>query len=63
MTHFLVCYSETWIRELVLEADSAEEVEEIVMGGDADYDAAKVLHAEVVAINEVTKVYPKESGI
>jgi hypothetical protein len=58
MPHFLVNYSEHGIREIVIEADSAEEAEEIVMDGDADYDAAEELDTEVVSVNEVREIEP-----
>ena len=58
MPHFLVNYSEHGIREIVIEADSSEEVEEIVRDGDANYDAAKELDTEIVSVNHVTEIEP-----
>lgn len=51
MKRWTVCYSEKRLMEIIIEADTQEEAEDIVMDGGADYDSAVELDAEVLDIN------------
>jgi len=50
---FKVCYSESSIREIDINAESAEEAERMVIDGEADYDMSHELNTEVVSVNSV----------
>lgn len=51
MKRWTVCYSEKRIMEIIVEADTQEEAEDIVLSGGADYDSAIELDACLVDIN------------
>ena len=51
MTRWTVCYTEKRIMEIIVEADTQEEAEDMVMDGGADYDSAIELDACLVDIN------------
>jgi hypothetical protein len=48
---YCVSYSERSIREIIVEANSEEEAERMVMDGDVDYDESSELDAEIININ------------
>ena len=56
MPKFTVRYSEHAIREIVVEADSAEEAERKVIDGDVDFDKSSEVDATVTGVNSVTEV-------
>jgi hypothetical protein len=51
MKRWTVCYTEKRIMEIIVEADTQEEAEEIVSDGGADYDSAIELDAQVLDVN------------
>lgn len=51
MTRWTVCYTEKRIMEIIVEADTQEEAEDMVMDGGVDYDSAIELDACLVDIN------------
>jgi len=51
MKRWTVCYTEKRIMEIIVEADSQEEAEEMVMDGGANYDSAIELDVCLVDIN------------
>jgi hypothetical protein len=51
MKRWTVCYTEKRIMEVIVEADTQEEAEGIVIDGGADYDSSVELDAEVLDIN------------
>jgi len=51
MKRWTVCYSEKRLMEVIVEADTQEEAEDIVMDGGADYDSAVELDAHVLDVN------------
>ena len=55
---YLVNYSENHIYEIIVEADSKEEAEEIVNNGDADFDTAREIDSTLVDINRAEEVSP-----
>jgi hypothetical protein len=56
MPMFKVCYTESVVKEIDIEAESAEEAERIVDDGGADYDAAVESDAEIVCIDSVEEI-------
>ena len=56
MKKFLVNYSENHIYEIVIEAETKEEAEEIVNNGDADYSMAREIDSTLVDINHTEEV-------
>ena len=56
MKKFLVNYSENHIYEIVIEAETKEEAEEIVNNGDADFDKAREIDCTLVDINHTEEV-------
>lgn len=53
MKRWMVSYSENRLMELIVEAESEEEAERMVLNGDADYDKAYEQDAEIVSVNDV----------
>jgi hypothetical protein len=51
MKRWTVCYTEKRIMEVIVEADSQEEAEDIVGDGGADYDSAVELDAHILDVN------------
>lgn len=51
MKRWTVCYSEKRLMEIIVEADTQEEAENMVMDGDADYDSAVELDAHILDVN------------
>lgn len=51
MKRWTVWYSERRLMEVIVEADTQEEAEDIVMDGGADYDSAVELDAHILDIN------------
>lgn len=56
MERYLVNYTESAIRKIVVTADSAEEAERMVMRGDVDYDESDFVDCDIVCVNDVQKV-------
>ena len=56
MKKFLVNYSENHIYEIIIEAETKEEAEEIVNNGDADYRASREIDCTLVDINHTEEV-------
>ena len=53
---FTVSYSESQIREIDIEAESAEEAERMVLEGDADYGESREIDATVMSVNSVEEI-------
>jgi len=53
---YLVNYSENHIYEIVVEADSKEEAEELVNDGSVDFDTAREIDSTLVDINHSEEV-------
>lgn len=53
---FKVSYTENVLRELDIEAESAQEAEDMVMDGRADYDESCEVDATVVSVNSVKEL-------
>lgn len=51
MKRWTVCYSEKRLMEVIVEADTQEEAEDIVIDGGADYDSALELDAHILDVN------------
>jgi hypothetical protein len=51
MKRWTVCYSERRLMEIIVEANTQEEAEDIVVDGGADYDSAVELDVCLVEIN------------
>jgi hypothetical protein len=51
MKRWTVCYSEKRLMEVIVEADTQEEAEDIVIDGGADYDSAVELDAHILDVN------------
>jgi hypothetical protein len=60
MKRWNVCYSEHRIMEIIVEADSDEEAERMVMDGEVDYSESKEQDAEVTGVNSVE--FDSDSG-
>jgi hypothetical protein len=56
MTKYTVSYTESVIREIDIEAETAEEAENMVMDGSADYDQSCEVDATVVSVNSVEEL-------
>jgi hypothetical protein len=56
MPMFKVCYTESVVKEIDIEAESAEEAERMVDDGSVDYDTAVESDAEIVCINSVEEI-------
>lgn len=52
MSRWTVCYSENRIMEIIVEADTQEDAERMVMDGDVDYDTATELDADITNVND-----------
>lgn len=51
MKRWTVCYSEKRLMEVIVEADTQEEAEDIVIDGGADYESALELDAHILHVN------------
>jgi hypothetical protein len=56
MPKYKVSYTESVIREIDIEAETAEEAERMVIACDADYDQSCEVDATVVSVNSVVKL-------
>lgn len=53
---YLISYTEVQIRNIEVNADSAEEAENMVMDGDVDFDTSSETDATVTSINSSSEI-------